>query len=60
MQGGPQSLSGRYGEKKNLFPIQGIEPDSSAIQPIARLNNDSCPLRNWTRTVYKTLIATVS
>jgi hypothetical protein len=32
--GGPQSRSGRYGEKKNL-ELPGIEPNSSVVQPLA-------------------------
>jgi hypothetical protein len=31
--GGPHSRSGRFGEKKNLSPLQGFEP--RIVQPVA-------------------------
>jgi hypothetical protein len=32
--GVPQSLSGRYGEKKTPLPILGIEPEFSVVQSV--------------------------
>jgi hypothetical protein len=36
--GGPQSLCGRYGEKKNFFPLPGIELPT--VQPVAHRYTD--------------------